>query len=37
MGTGGAPEGVIAAAALKCLGGNFMGKLEYVRLNSNDT
>lgn len=28
MGTGGAPEGVIAAAALKCLGGNFMGKLE---------
>ena len=29
MGTGGAPEGVIAAAALKCLGGNFMGKLEF--------
>ncbi|MBV8531751.1 MAG: class II fructose-bisphosphatase [Candidatus Eremiobacteraeota bacterium] len=28
MGTGGAPEGVLAAAALKCLGGMFMGKLE---------
>lgn len=28
MGTGGAPEGVLAAAALKCLGGGFMGKLE---------
>lgn len=25
MGTGGAPEGVIAAAALKCLGGDFQG------------
>ncbi|HET7813926.1 MAG TPA: class II fructose-bisphosphatase [Candidatus Baltobacteraceae bacterium] len=29
MGTGGAPEGVIAAAALKCLGGNFMGRLQF--------
>jgi fructose-1,6-bisphosphatase II len=29
MGTGGAPEGVLAAAALKCVGGNFMGKLEF--------
>ncbi|HEY8297741.1 MAG TPA: class II fructose-bisphosphatase [Candidatus Baltobacteraceae bacterium] len=29
MGTGGAPEGVLAAAALKCLGGNFMGRLEW--------
>jgi fructose-1,6-bisphosphatase II len=29
MGTGGAPEGVLAAAALKCLGGQFMGKLEF--------
>jgi fructose-1,6-bisphosphatase II len=29
MGTGGAPEGVLAAAALKCLGGGFMGKLEF--------
>ncbi|MDQ6930490.1 MAG: class II fructose-bisphosphatase [Candidatus Eremiobacteraeota bacterium] len=28
MGTGGAPEGVLAAAALSCLGGNFMGRLE---------
>lgn len=27
MGTGGAPEGVLAAAALKCLGGFFMGRL----------
>ena len=25
MGIGGAPEGVIAAAALKCLGGDFQG------------
>lgn len=29
MGTGGAPEGVLAAAALKCMGGNFMGRLEF--------
>jgi len=28
LGTGGAPEGVLAAAALKCLGGMFMGRLE---------
>jgi fructose-1,6-bisphosphatase II len=27
VGTGGAPEGVIAAAALKCLGGDFQAKL----------
>ncbi len=27
MGTGGAPEGVLAAAALKCLGGEFQGIL----------
>ncbi|MDO5715024.1 MAG: class II fructose-bisphosphatase [Tissierellia bacterium] len=27
MGMGGAPEGVIAAAALKCLGGDFQGRL----------
>jgi fructose-1,6-bisphosphatase II len=27
VGTGGAPEGVIAATALKCLGGDFQGKL----------
>jgi fructose-1,6-bisphosphatase II len=28
MGIGGAPEGVLAAAALKCLGGGFMGRLK---------
>ncbi len=28
MGTGGAPEGVLAAAALRCLGGGFMGRLK---------
>ena len=27
IGIGGAPEGVIAAAALKCMGGDFQGKL----------
>ncbi len=27
MGSGGAPEGVLAAAALKCMGGQFFGKL----------
>lgn len=29
MGSGGAPEGVIAAAALRCLGGDFQGKLIF--------
>ena len=29
MGTGGAPEGVLAAAALKCLGGDFQGILKF--------
>ncbi len=29
MGTGGAPEGVLAAAALKCLGGEIQGKFEW--------
>jgi len=29
LGAGGAPEGVIAAAALKCLGGDFIGKLKW--------
>ena len=29
MGTGGAPEGVLAASALKCLGGGFQGQLVY--------
>ena len=28
MGIGGAPEGVLAAAALRCLGGGFMGRLK---------
>lgn len=27
LGTGGAPEGVLAAAAIKCLGGDFQGRL----------
>ena len=27
LGSGGAPEGVIAAVALKCLGGDFQGRL----------
>jgi fructose-1,6-bisphosphatase class II len=29
FGTGGAPEGVIAAAALRCRGGDFVGKLVF--------
>ncbi len=29
LGIGGAPEGVLAATALKCLGGNFQGQLKY--------
>ncbi len=29
MGSGGAPEGVIAAAALRCMGGDFQGKLIF--------
>jgi fructose-1,6-bisphosphatase II len=29
MGTGGAPEGVIAAAALRCCGGDMQGKLAF--------
>ncbi len=29
LGSGGAPEGVIAAAALKCLGGDFIGRLMW--------
>lgn len=29
MGTGGAPEGVITAAAIKCLGGYFEGRLAF--------
>src|SRR5579859_6232138 len=29
MGTGGAPEGVLAAAALRCLGGEILGRLKF--------
>lgn len=29
MGTGGAPEGVITAAAIRCLGGDFQGRLKF--------
>jgi fructose-1,6-bisphosphatase II / sedoheptulose-1,7-bisphosphatase len=29
MGIGGAPEGVLAAAALRCIGGQFQGRLVY--------
>ncbi len=30
MGIGGAPEGVIAAAALRCIGGDFQGRLVFT-------
>jgi fructose-1,6-bisphosphatase class II len=30
VGIGGAPEGVIAAAALKCVGGDFQGRLNFT-------
>lgn len=29
MGSGGAPEGVLAAAALRCIGGQMMGRLQF--------
>ena len=29
MGSGGAPEGVLAAAALKCMGGQMIGRLLF--------
>ncbi|KYG64016.1 fructose 1,6-bisphosphatase [Bdellovibrio bacteriovorus] len=29
LGVGGAPEGVISAAAMQCLGGDFQGRLKY--------
>lgn len=29
MGAGGAPEGVLAAAAMKCIGGTFMGRFAF--------
>ncbi len=31
LGSGGAPEGVIAAAALRCMGGDFQGRLLFRR------
>ena len=31
MGVGGAPEGVIAAAALRCMGGDFQGQLVFSK------
>lgn len=36
MGTGGAPEGVITAAALKCLGGDFQGRLVFRKSEEKD-
>jgi fructose-1,6-bisphosphatase class II len=36
MGTGGAPEGVIAAAALRCIGGDFQGRLIYHKPDQRD-
>lgn len=36
MGTGGAPEGVIAAAALRCVGGNFQGRLVFRNNNERE-
>jgi len=30
IGIGGGPEGVLAAAALKCMGGDFQGKLHFL-------
>jgi len=29
LGSGGAPEGVISAAAMRCMGGDFIGKLQW--------
>jgi fructose-1,6-bisphosphatase class II len=36
MGIGGAPEGVIAAAALRCIGGDFQGRLIYHKPDQRD-
>lgn len=36
IGTGGAPEGVIAAAALRCLGGDFQGVLKFRNQSERD-
>ncbi len=36
LGTGGAPEGVITAAAMKCLGGDFEGRLNFRNENEKE-
>jgi len=36
MGIGGAPEGVITAAAIKCLGGDFQGRLKFRNQHEKD-
>lgn len=36
MGVGGAPEGVIAAAALRCVGGDFLGQLVFHKEDQKD-
>jgi fructose-1,6-bisphosphatase class II len=36
MGTGGAPEGVISAAAMRCLGGDFQGRLKFRNENEKE-
>ena len=36
FGSGGAPEGVIAAAALRCVGGDFQGRLIFRRQDEKD-
>ncbi len=36
MGIGGAPEGVLAAAALKCMGGDFQGRLVFMTQEERD-
>lgn len=36
MGVGGAPEGVLAAAALKCLGGDMQGRLVFMNQEERD-
>ncbi|MFA5516174.1 MAG: class II fructose-bisphosphatase [Desulfuromonadales bacterium] len=36
LGIGGAPEGVLAAAALKCMGGDFQGRLTFMSKEEKD-
>ncbi len=36
MGIGGAPEGVIAAAAMRCMGGDFQGRLKFRNENEKE-